>query len=163
MPDITTNDTSQIAEELTRMAEGGAWHGPSTRDNLAGVTAQHAAARPIPAAHTIWEIVHHLTAWAKEVEGRLQRDSHPLHGDEDWPPVAATDESAWESSKAALHDAHARLRMAIREFPASRLGETVPGTDSTPEHSFNVLLHGLAQHDAYHTGQIAILRKALNA
>jgi len=160
MQNTTTSETTRIADQITRMAEGGAWHGPSIRDNLTGVTAQQAAARPISGAHTIWEIVHHLTAWANEVEGRLQRDAHPLHGEEDWPPVTATDDAAWETARAALHDAHARLRMAVREFPASRLGETVPGTDPLPEHSFHVLLHGLAQHDAYHTGQIAILKRA---
>jgi hypothetical protein len=37
----------------------------------------------------------------------------------------------------------------------ARLNEIVPGRD----YSFYFLAHGIAQHNAYHGGQIALLRK----
>jgi hypothetical protein len=45
---------------------------------------------------------------------------------------------------------------AVRAFPESRLSDNAPNRD----HSFYVLLHGMVQHDLYHAGQIAILKKA---
>ena len=54
---------SQIAnllDELKRIHNGGAWHGPALREALAGVTAEQATMRPVPGAHSIWELVLHL-------------------------------------------------------------------------------------------------------
>ena len=55
------------------------------------------------------------------------------------------------------------LRQTIREFPPGRLAEQVPGTPDEDPTSFYIMLHGLAQHDAYHAGQIAQLKKAVAA
>lgn len=154
-------ETTLIADQLGRMAEGEAWHGASIREALEGITPAQAASRPIGNAHTIWEIVHHMTAWAAEVEARLRRDARALVGSADWPPVTKTDAAAWTAAKDALTQAHVRLRMTIREFPPSRLGDPVPNPTDAASVSFYVMLHGLAQHDAYHTGQIAMLKKAL--
>ncbi len=39
----------------------------------------------------------------------------------------------------------------------------MPGTPDEDPTSFYIMLHGLAQHDAYHAGQIAMLKKAVAA
>jgi len=155
-------ESEMIADELDRMSHGGAWHGPATDEALAGISAAAAGARPIPGAHSIWEIVLHMTAWANEVGRRLEQDARLLTGEADWPVVAGKTESDWRLARSGLSDAHRRLRVAIREFPPSRLQEQVKGTDNNgPPDSFYVMLHGLAQHDAYHTGQISLLKKAM--
>jgi len=154
----------RIADELDRMAHGGAWHGPAVAEALEGVSAEHAARRPIPQAHSIWEIVLHMSAWAGEVARRLTEDARPLVGAADWPQPPVADEPAWCQAKEDLVEAHRRLRLAIREFPVARLDDAVVGgTAPEDKTSFYVMLHGLAQHDAYHTGQIAILKKAMAA
>ncbi len=155
-------ETERMAGELERAAEGEAWHGPAFKQALEGVTATEASARLVPSVHTIWEIVLHMTAWTDEVERRLRENVRPLSSEADWPAPRAGDESAWSEATGALTDAHRRLRQTIREFPPSRLDEHLAGLTSEPAAtSFYVMLHGLAQHDAYHTGQIAILRKAI--
>jgi hypothetical protein len=155
-------ESEMIADELDRMNHGGAWHGPAIQETLNGVSVSGAVARPIPGAHTIWEIVQHMTAWANEVGRRLEEDARPLTGEADWPVVEATTETEWEDARTRLSDAHRRLRVAIREFPPARLQDQVSGADNGgPADSFYVMLHGLAQHDAYHTGQISLLKKAM--
>jgi hypothetical protein len=155
-------ESEMIADELDRMNHGGAWHGPAIRETLNGVSAGEAVARPIPGAHNIWEIVLHMTAWADEVGRRLEQDARPLTGEADWPAVGPTTETEWEDTRTGLSDAHRRLRLAIREFPPGRLQDQVGGLDNGgPPDSFYVMLHGLAQHDAYHTGQISLLKKAM--
>jgi uncharacterized damage-inducible protein DinB len=144
------------------MEHGGAWHGPAIQEALAGISAQQAVARPIGQAHTIWEIVLHMTAWANEVARRLSNGVHQLSGEEDWPPVPGADQASWDRSKAGLAEAHRRLRQAVREFPPVRVFEPVgSGEGVVRSESFYVMLHGLAQHDAYHTGQISLLKRAL--
>jgi len=155
-------ENERIADELDRMNHGGAWHGPAIRETLIGVSAAQARARPVAGAHTIWEIVLHMTAWANEVGRRLTENARPVTGQADWPSPADSSETAWEAAKSRLQAAHQSLRLAIREFPPSRLEDPVSGPDDNgPPDSFYVMLHGLAQHDAYHTGQIAILKRAL--
>ena len=76
--------------------------------------------------------------------------------------MEGSDDEAWSRVQQGLIDAHAQLRQAIREFAPGRLDEDVPFENGAgTEGSFYLMLHGLAQHDAYHTGQIAILRKAV--
>jgi hypothetical protein len=131
---------------------------------LDDVTAPEAAARPIRDAHSIWEIVLHLTGWAGEVARRC-RDGEPGEPAEgDWPSVPpATSGAAWDASRAALLAAHDRLARALDAFPEDSLDRPV-GNSRDPAAgtgtSHYVMLHGVAQHAAYHAGQIALLKKA---
>lgn len=156
-------ETDRIAEIIDQATEGDAWHGPALRDAVRGVNEEEAGSRPVSGAHTIWEIVLHMTAWACEVERRLQEHARPLDTTADWPAPCSVDDGGWAEAKSALMNAHRRLRQTIREFPAGRLPEQVPGKADSSPNSFYIMLHGLAQHDAYHAGQIAMLKKAIAA
>jgi len=47
---------------------------------------------------------------------------------------------------------------AVDDLPDSRLYEVVPG--KTGKHyTFYYMLHGVVQHELYHAGQIALLKK----
>ena len=156
-------ETDRIAEIIGQAADGDAWHGPALQDAVTGVETEEAGARPVAGAHTIWEIVLHMTAWATEVERRLRERARPLDASDDWPAPVPGEETGWVEARSALLDAHRRLRQTIREFPAGRLPEPVPGKVEENANSFYIMLHGLAQHDAYHAGQIAMLKKAIAA
>jgi uncharacterized damage-inducible protein DinB len=61
-----------------------------------------------------------------------------------------------------LERAHEEVVAAIRQSVPGRLDERVGTSDLAGVGagvSYRVMLHGLAQHDAYHTGQIAILKR----
>ena len=151
-------EAERIADQLRRAQQGEAWHGPSLREILAGVSAAQAAARPIAAAHSIWEIVLHIAAWESIVLRRLGGEVVSDVGSEvDWPPVRETSEAEWQSALAALEACHRKLREAIAQMTDERLHERVPGKES----SFYGELHGIVQHDLYHAGQIAVLKKAV--
>lgn len=153
-----------LLDELRRAWDGQPWHGSPVAEILAGIPAAQAATRPLPAAHTIWEIVLHLTAWTREVEHRLRGGTPGMPADGDWPrPEEAGGERAWQRACGDLGAAHRELLAAVEGFPAERLGELVGGTDYVAELGTGIthaaMLHGLAQHHAYHGGQIALLRK----
>jgi hypothetical protein len=61
------SDLEALCEDLRRVYDGAPWHGSSITEVLKGVDADVAARRSIPRAHTIWEIVLHMTAWTREV------------------------------------------------------------------------------------------------
>ena len=53
---------------------GPAWHGPSLRGSLRGVTAAQAAWRPADGPHNIWEVVVHAAYWKYTVHRRIAGD-----------------------------------------------------------------------------------------
>jgi uncharacterized damage-inducible protein DinB len=152
-----------IIDQLRRLHVGDAWHGPSLQEALAGVTAGMAVARPIPNAHNIAELVHHVAAWAGEVSARLGGRTPRMPDEGDFPPpVDVISDEEWVALRARLDDAHDRLVDAIQAFDPSRLEERM-GTADAPLGtgvSFEGMLHGLVQHDAYHAGQVVLLKHA---
>ncbi len=153
-----------IVDELRRAHSGDAWHGPAIAELLHGLEAVEAAAHPVAGAHSIWEIVLHLAAWRREVARRLTtgRLAPPEAGD--WPGVPAVGEAAWGEATAALAAASDALVAAVAVFPEARLAERAGDARDAALGSgvtWGAMLHGLAQHDAYHGGQIAILKRAL--
>ncbi len=99
-------EVARIADQLRRAFRGKAWHGPALRELLADVSAERAAARPIPNAHTIWEIVLHLAAWDDAVLRRLEGRRTDVPDEGDWPPVREVGEAAWGRALDLLDQRH---------------------------------------------------------
>jgi uncharacterized damage-inducible protein DinB len=150
------NEIERIEEQLKLAFEGGAWHGPGVLETLEGVTAKEAAAYPLAGAHSIWELVVHIAAWENACRRRLGGDRAELSTSEDWPAITDTSEGAWAATKAALIEGHHKLRESIAFLTEARLDEPILEN----MRSVYVTIHGVIQHDLYHAGQIAILKKA---
>jgi uncharacterized damage-inducible protein DinB len=153
------SEASRIADQLRRAFDGDAWHGDSVLEILNGVTAAQAAARPVTHAHSIWELVLHIAAWDGAVLRRLGGAAVELADAENFPPVKDTSEAAWRKALAEVRRVHAELVSAVSVLPDSRLSEMVPGKQGA-HYTFYYMLHGVAQHELYHAGQIALLKKA---
>lgn len=149
-------EIERIETQLKLAFNGGAWHGPGVLETLDGVSARQAAARPIPGVHSIWELVLHIAAWEGACRRRLAGDRAELSTEEDWPPVNDTSEAAWAMTKAALVEGHHKLRESVAFLDEGRLDEPILEN----MRSVYVTIHGAIQHDLYHAGQIAILKKA---
>ena len=152
------SEAARIADQLRRSFDGEAWHGDSLFEILEGVTAAQAAARPIKGAHTIWELVLHIAAWDDAVLRRFAGVALELSDVENFPPVTDTSEAAWHAALTQARRAHHDLIAAVNELPDSRLYELVPGKEGA-HYTFYYMLHGVVQHELYHAGQIALLKK----
>ena len=153
------SETTRIADQLSRAFDGEAWHGDSLVEILQGVTAARAAARPIAGAHTIWELVLHVAAWDEAVLRRLGGAAVELSDAENFPPVKDTSEGAWRAALARVRRGHEQLVAAVASLPDSRLDDMVPGKEGA-HYTFYYMIHGVVQHELYHAGQIALLKKA---
>jgi len=150
-------EADRIADQLERAFEGDAWSGPTVTEILSGISAEQAAARPVAAAHSIWEIVLHATAWQRTVRERLQgHPVEPLADDQDWPRVADASESAWAGT---LRNLRAEYELLRREAEAWR-DRDLSLTPGGERYTAYEMLHGVIQHIYYHAGQITILKKA---
>lgn len=149
-------ETHRINSQLKRAYQGEAWHGPSLRELLDGVTAAQAAAKPIPGAHGIWDLVNHVIAWEQIVRRRLEGEaSNDVPDETNFPPVADASEEAWQATLSALEASNQALRDSIKRIEDAQLEQVVPGQQYTNY----FMLHGAIQHDLYHAGQIAVLKK----
>jgi uncharacterized damage-inducible protein DinB len=158
MAKVDQSEATRIADQLQRAFDGEAWHGDSLFEILAGVTAARAAAHPIKGAHSIWELVLHIAAWDDAVLRRFAGIAVELSDVENFPAVTDTSEAAWLAALARARRAHHDLIAAVNELPDSRLYEMVPGKEG-PHYTFYYMLHGVVQHELYHAGQIALLKK----
>jgi hypothetical protein len=99
-----------------------------------------------------------MSAWESVVRRRLLGESvSDLAPEQDWPAVTNVTEPAWRKTLEELEKSHLQTRQVIAQLTDERLDDTVPGKG----YSVYVMLHGLVQHDLYHAGQIALLRKSL--
>lgn len=148
-------EIDRILNQLERSYRAEAWHGPAVLEILAGVSAANAARRPLPAAHTIWELVLHMAYWKDIVRRRLAGERPETDDALNFPVITDASEAAWERAQARLEASHEELVRAIARLDDRQLDEPAPG-GSTAQY---VVLHGMVQHDLYHAGQIAILKK----
>lgn len=152
-----------LRDELRRSLHGPAWHGPALLETLHDLSPREAQSRLLAGTHSIAELAFHALAWVEEVTRRLGGAEPSLPARGDWP----TDDTALPvvESVRLLRHAGDELDAMLAAFPAARLSTLVGGpTHDAPTGAgvtYAEMLHGLAQHNAYHGGQIAMLKKAL--
>ena len=76
---------------------------------------------------------------------------------EDWPACPAPTEGNWRQTVEALKAGNAKLRQAVRGFPAERLED--PLVLDVLYTAYTQFI-GVTQHQLYHAGQIALLKRA---
>jgi uncharacterized damage-inducible protein DinB len=155
-----TTEVDRLEEQLRRALEGEAWHGPSVLELLAGASAAQAASHPIPGAHSIWELVLHLSTDYELILRRLAGDGRQLSAAEDWPACPAPTEENWQQTLQELKLLNKKLRQAVRDFPVERLDDLL--VPEVPHTAYTQFI-GVTQHNLYHAGQIAMLKRALAA
>ena len=123
---------------------------------LSDIDAVTAAAHPLPDAHSIWELVLHIAAWDEAVNRRIVTNKAlTLSDDENFPPIKDKSPAAWKQAIAFLRKTHKELVKTVANLPDTRLYQRVPGKN----YNIYFMLHGVTQHELYHAGQIAILKK----
>ena len=158
------SEAVRLIDQFKRAHDGDPWHGSPVKAILEGVTAEQAAMRPPNGAHSIWELVLHMTGWRNEVAQRAtgKPAGEPAAGD--YPEAGDSTPARWKAALDALDASHERLVTVVRDMPDEHLLTPTNDPRSRPLAtgvSYYELLHGIVQHDAYHAGQIAILKKVL--
>lgn len=159
-------EVDRLAGLVEAVVEGDPWHGSNVVSLLEGLKAVDAAAHAVPGAHSIWELVLHMTGWTREVQARLEGAAAGEPAAGDWPAVRAVTPAAWAAAVKALVASHRALAAAIRaagdralDTPVLDARDPAVGTGL----SKYLTLHGLVLHTTYHAGQIALLRRAIQA
>lgn len=132
------------------------WY-PPLADALKALTAEQADWRPAGEhANTIWETVEHLIFYKerllKRITGEESQYPEGLTNDDTFA-VASKTESDWEATQNRLKSVHLGIRESITNLNVDQLQALVTN------HPLDEWLNSLILHDAYHTGQIILIRK----
>jgi uncharacterized damage-inducible protein DinB len=147
-------EIERILDQLNRAYGGEAWHGPALRELLEDVTDDEAQPHPVDGLHSIIELVDHIRVTMDLVSTRLAGTPKELTTEEDWADLTKT---PWAAALEELDHAESRVCDAVARLTPEDLDKIVVGRSYTTY----VMLHGLVQHNLYHAGQIAILKKVL--
>ncbi|MDN4525906.1 DinB family protein [Fictibacillus fluitans] len=132
------------------------WYAPF-KDAINGITAEQASWRPPgEATKSIWENVNHLIYYKERTAARMEgREwTNNLDGDETFMLTEpSNNDQEWKSVVERAENAQLGLRRALSETSDGDLNE-----DSLEPKLLDIMLH-----DAYHTGQILLIRKMQGA
>jgi uncharacterized damage-inducible protein DinB len=142
---------------------GRAWHGGVTPVGaLRSVSARQALWRPAPRMHSIWELTLHMAYWNYAVRRHVDPTTPAgfPRAPSNWPAAPdRPDERSWAADRLLLKAAHEAFARALRRFPEGRLDRRPP---SVKKWSYGDIIAGVLAHDAYHTGQIQLLKRLWN-
>ena len=142
------HEVDRVADQVRRAAEGHAWSGPSAREALGGVTATMATAHPISGAHSIWELVRHMTVWAHAARRRLAGEIVEPTPEEDYPPTDGLRSADWDRDCRALYAAHEALATAIAALDDSAL-DRIQSSLARDHYKFSTLILEIVMSNAF--------------
>ncbi len=113
-------------------------------------------------SYTFWQLLEHLRLTQKDILDYIEAPDYrwPSFPDDYWPdPAAETDAAGWERTIAAFYADRQRLAAIVRD-PAVDLFAPLPNSG---RHGHNILreINIIANHNAYHTGELGIMRQVL--
>lgn len=139
----------RMIEELNRTWNGDAWYGPSLRPLVDGITEEEARAHPVAGAHSILEVVVHAAYWMDMTNRRI---TGTPPAEKDWRDVKAT---SWKAAVAELERSYTALLDRVARMSDDDMNRVV----SKKNYTNFVMLLGVIEHNVYHAGQIALLKK----
>ncbi len=151
-----------LRKQFPLILSGAPWYGHPVMAILKEIDASTANRRIIPGAHTIWEILNHMTVWTDIIRSRVTAGTdYSPSPEEDWPPTLDTGAHAWDASVLTFEAAWNLLARHIEALSDKQMEMNAPTTDSTADqYTVAELLHGIIQHTVYHSAQIALLAKS---
>jgi uncharacterized damage-inducible protein DinB len=150
----------ELVRRTIQPLRGQAWHGgPTPVGALRGVSAAEARWSPPSGRQSIWRLTLHIAYWKYAVRRHLEGGDIPRfrRSPANFPALPATpDERAWKADRDLLADEHRQLVAAMARLDPLVLDRRPPGAKRW---TWGEMVIGVLVHDAYHTGQIQLLKR----
>lgn len=155
-------ETQYIIKTFESTLSGQPWFGRAVYEILGEIDESIVTMKPNEASHSLLELIWHMNTWAEFVLGSLEsRTAGEMKTIEanDWRGIDPVTNS-WKKGIAQLKETHSRIMELLgKKSDDNFLGDIVPGR----QFNFRFMLHGLIQHNIYHLGQVAYIKKMLMA
>ncbi|REH01136.1 DinB family protein [Flavobacterium aquicola] len=150
-------ESKRISKLYQSIYNGNPWLEVTLENTLKDVTAEQAYRKINPNLNTIWEIVHHLIQWRKNILRRVQGETIITPDHNYFVPIIDPSEVAWAQSLQTLAKSQESWNAFFEEFDDADFDKIYVNNN----HTYYEHIHGIIQHDTYHLGQIVILKKML--
>jgi uncharacterized damage-inducible protein DinB len=117
--------------------------------------------RPEGLPHSAWELVEHVRVAQADLIAYMETPAYvaPVWPDDYWPASAAPPtDTAWDEAVTAVRAGRERLKARVRDLPDP--AAPIPWGGS---HTFLRTVLLALDHEAYHVGQIVLVRRLLGA
>jgi hypothetical protein len=150
-----------LRKQVIELLEGGSAH-LKFDQAVAGLSPKLRAAKPASAPHSAWQLIEHLRIAQWDI---LEFSRNPKHVSPEWPKgywpdtEAPPSAKAWESSIKSFKADLAAMEKLVSDRNTDLFAPIPRGDGQT------VLREALlvADHNAYHLGQLVLLRRLLGA
>lgn len=145
------NPSLLFVKRLEEIYSGEPWFGESILAKLKDVTEASAFTQPKAGEHAIAELVAHMIFWRKAALQKLMGNdaaAYTMQHPDNWPTLAALKKNGWKKLTESLRETQEAL---LRE-----LHKNHPLTDDLAAQ-----VNGTIEHDIYHLGQVAIVKKLI--
>jgi hypothetical protein len=150
-----------LRDEVVWLLRGGHAH-VGFKNAVAGMPATLQGKKPRGAPYSPWQQLEHLRICEWDILEYIRNPKHvsPAWPAEYWPAPAPPVRGAWAKSVRAF-EAGLRALIKMAQDPSKNLLARVPADPDGPTILHELLL--VADHNAYHLGQLIVLRRMLGA
>ena len=152
-------EAQAIIKNLENTLSGQPWFGRAIYEILKEVDESKVQIKPNNTEHSMLELLWHMNTWAEFCLMQLQNASQAgikKVQAMDWRNIDPKTNS-WKKGMAQLKKVHAQIISILKKKDDAFLSEMV----NLRTFNYRFMLNGLIQHNIYHLGQIAYLRKML--
>ena len=149
-------EINRIVKLFEDLQHGDCWIGNNFKETLHGVDAAMAAKKAIANSNSIWQLTSHIIYWRTTVVNRLTGSINPPPF-KDFLLPAELNETSWRQTLHDFEAAYHALRNALHAVKDESLDKPSPVKGQT----YYQLITGCLQHDAYHLGQLRLLKNAV--
>ena len=152
-------ETQYIIKSFESTLSGQPWFGRAVYEILEEVDEGKANIKPNGSDHSMIELLWHMNVWAEFVLGSLENktvDEMKAIEANDWREIDLKVHT-WKKGMEHFKSTHKKITNLLNQKDDDFLSEIVP----TRKFNFRFMLNGLVQHNIYHLGQVAYVKKML--
>jgi uncharacterized damage-inducible protein DinB len=153
-------ETQYIIKSFESILSGQPWFGRAVYEILGEVDEAKAGTRPNGTEHSMLDLIWHMNTWAEFVLGSLENrtvDKMKEIDANDWRTIDPKIHT-WQKGVEQLKATHSKIiELLGQKVDDNFLSEIVP----TRKFNYRFMLNGLVQHNIYHLGQVAYIKKML--
>ena len=152
-------ELQSIIRNLEKVNTGQPWYGRAVYEMLEETDPAMVYKKPNDNSWSLIELLYHMITWAdftlKRIEGDKEKDMAAFE-ELDWREIDPGIHT-WEKGISEFKAIHKKIVELLNEKDDKFLGDIV----DYRKYNFRFLLNGLIQHNIYHIGQVAYIKKLL--
>jgi len=153
-------EIQSIIRRVENVNSGQPWFGRAVYTLLEEIDPKKVYEKPNGSEHSLIELLYHMIVWADFTLKRLQNDEeHDMSYFEklDWRKIDPK-KHTWKKGLAEFKSIHKKIVAILKKKDDTFLKEIV----DYRKYNYRFLLNGMIEHNIYHIGQVAYLKKLLD-